>query len=60
MLFIQLVKQLTKKVALTRFVMFIPEEGSNIWFDGWVMPKGANKELAQEFLNFMADPEVAY
>ncbi len=37
----------------------IPEEGSNIWFDGWVMPKGANKELAQEFLNFMSDPEVA-
>ncbi len=37
----------------------IPEEGSNIWFDGWVMPKGANKELAQEFLNFMADPSVA-
>lgn len=37
----------------------IPEEGSNIFFDGWAMPKGANKELAQEFINFLADPEIA-
>lgn len=31
----------------------VPVEGSNIFFDGWVMPKGANKELAQIFLEFM-------
>lgn len=37
----------------------IPEEGSNIWFDGWVMPKGANKALAQEFVNFVSNPEIA-
>lgn len=37
----------------------IPFEGSNIWFDAWVMPKGANKELAHEFLNYLCDPEVA-
>lgn len=37
----------------------IPVEGSNIWFDGWVMPKGANTELAQAFVNFISDPEVA-
>ena len=37
----------------------VPEEGSNIWFDGWVMPKGANVELAQEFINFLADPDNA-
>lgn len=37
----------------------IPKEGSNIWYDGWVMPKGANKELAQEFLNFISQPEIA-
>ena len=37
----------------------IPYEGSNIWFDAWVMPKGANKELAHEFLNYLCDPEVA-
>lgn len=37
----------------------IPDEGSNIWFDGWVMPKGANKELAQIFVNFICDPASA-
>ena len=31
----------------------VPKEGSNLFFDGWVMPKGANKELAQIFLEFM-------
>lgn len=37
----------------------IPEEGSNVWFDGWCMPKGANIELAQEFMNFLCRPEIA-
>ena len=35
----------------------VPEECSNIWFDGWVMPKGANVELAQKFINFLSEPE---
>lgn len=37
----------------------IPREGSNIWFDGWVMPKGANTLLAQRFIDFLSFPEVA-
>ena len=37
----------------------IPEECSNIWFDGWVMPKGANVELAEKFINFISRPENA-
>jgi len=37
----------------------LPKEGSNIWFDGWCMPKGANKELAEEFINFICKPSVA-
>ena len=37
----------------------VPEEGSNIWFDGWVMPKGADKELAQIFVDFISRPENA-
>ena len=37
----------------------VPKEGSNIFFDGWVMPKGANTELAQTFLNFMYEEEKA-
>ena len=37
----------------------VPEEGSNIFFDGWVMPKGANVALAQEFINFVQRPDIA-
>ncbi len=37
----------------------VPDEGSNVWFDGWCMPKGANKELAQDFINFVSRPEIA-
>lgn len=38
---------------------YVPQEGSNVWFDGWVMPKGANTELAYEFLNFISRPDKA-
>jgi spermidine/putrescine-binding protein len=38
----------------------IPKEGSNLWIDGWVIPKNAkNKENAEAFINYMCDPEVA-
>ena len=38
----------------------IPEEGSNIWFDGWVIPKSSkNPNLAQELMNFICRPEIA-
>ncbi|MCQ2742571.1 MAG: extracellular solute-binding protein [Bacilli bacterium] len=37
----------------------IPETGGNIWFDGWVMPKGADKELAQDFIDYISSPEIA-
>ncbi len=37
----------------------VPLEGSNVWFDGWVMPKGANVELATDFINFLSQPEIA-
>lgn len=37
----------------------VPEEGSNIWFDGWVMPKGADTELAQAFVDYLSMPENA-
>lgn len=37
----------------------VPEEGSNIWFDGWVMPKGADTELACCFVDFISKPENA-
>ncbi|MBQ3571871.1 MAG: extracellular solute-binding protein [Clostridia bacterium] len=37
----------------------VPEEGSNIFFDGWVMPKGANVAVAQEFINYVQRPDIA-
>lgn len=37
----------------------VPDEGSTIWFDGWVMPKGANTELAQDFVNFLCRSDIA-
>lgn len=38
----------------------VPTEGSNVFFDGWVMPKYAkNTYLAQLFVNYMCDPENA-
>ncbi len=37
----------------------IPKEGSTIYFDGWVMPKGANTELAQDFADFLCRPDIA-
>ena len=39
---------------------YIPEDGSNNWYDGWVIPKGAkNVDLAYKFLDYLSDPENA-
>ena len=38
----------------------VPEEGSIVWFDGWVIPKYAkNVKAAAYFINFMCMPENA-
>lgn len=37
----------------------VPEEASNVWFDGWVMPKEANEEYARAFLDYISRPESA-
>ena len=38
----------------------IPEEGSNVWIDGWVIPKNApNVENAEKFINFMCRDDLA-
>ena len=38
----------------------IPQEGSSVWFDGWVIPKYAkNTKAASYFINFMCKPENA-
>ena len=37
----------------------LPKEGSNVWFDGWCMPKGARTDVAEAFVNFICDPANA-
>ncbi len=38
----------------------VPNEGSNVWVDGMCIPKNSkNKELAQQFINFMCRPDIA-
>ncbi len=37
----------------------VPKEGSNEWFDGMLIPKGApHPEAAHKFLNFIMEPKV--
>ncbi len=38
----------------------IPKEGSNLWIDGWVIPKNAkHKENAEKFIDFLCRPDIA-
>ena len=38
----------------------VPIEGSNVWFDGWVIPIYArNPEAASYFINYMCRPDIA-
>ena len=38
----------------------IPKEGTNVWIDGWVIPKNApNKENAEKFIDFMCRGDIA-
>lgn len=38
----------------------VPNEGSNVWFDGWVIPKYAgNVKAASYFLNYLCQSEIA-
>ena len=41
-------------------VYVIPEEGTNVWIDCWVILKNApNKENAEKFIDFMCRPDIA-
>ena len=38
----------------------VPREGSNIWYDGWVIPKySRNVKAASYFINYLCQPEIA-
>ncbi len=51
--------QLVEDETSKQLEYVVPEEGGNIWFDGWVMPKGSQTQIAQEFVNFVSNPEIA-
>lgn len=41
-------------------VYVIPEEGTNVWIDSWVIPKNAsNPENAEKFIDFMCRSDIA-
>ena len=41
-------------------VYMIPEEGTNVWIDSWVILKNApNKENAEKFIDFMCREDIA-
>lgn len=38
----------------------IPEEGTNLWIDSWVIPASAkNKENAEKWIDFLCRPDIA-
>lgn len=38
----------------------VPQEGSNIWYDGWVIPRYArNVKAASYFINYLCRPDIA-
>lgn len=38
----------------------LPEEGTNLWIDSWVVPANAkNKENAEKWINFLCRPDIA-
>ena len=38
----------------------VPREGSNIWYDGWAIPKYArNVKAASYFINYLCRPDIA-
>lgn len=47
--------------AIRNLSYSIPDEGSNIWFDGFVMPSGSNNhDSVYKFLEFISRPENVY
>ena len=38
---------------------YVPDDGSNVWYDGWTLPKGSNRELSFEFIEYLSKPENA-
>lgn len=44
-----------------KFAYALPKEGSNLWYDNVVIPKGAkNIEGAHKFIDFLCRPDIAF
>lgn len=47
--------------AIRNLSYYIPDEGSNIWFDGFVMPSGStNYDAVYKFLEFITRSSIVY
>ena len=57
-------EDLTQVTELVELCYSVPELGSNLWFDAWIMPNcsrsAAQYECAHLFLDFLCDPANAY
>ena len=43
-----------------KFMYIVPDEGSNVWVDGWIIPTGAkNATAANWFLQYISQADVA-
>ncbi len=38
---------------------YVPDDGANVWYDGWTLPKGSNRDLATKFIDFLSRPTNA-
>lgn len=38
---------------------YVPDDGGNIWYDAWTLPKGGQVDLACAFLDYLSCPENA-
>lgn len=43
----------------TELEYYVPEEGGNVWYDGWFLPNKSNRRLATAFIDFLSRPENA-
>jgi len=59
--YLDMLFELTEEGEDVNIGYIVPNEGTNMWIDNFIIPKNAdNKELAEEFINFFLDPKVAY
>ena len=53
--------ELIEDKSIKQLGYYIPDEGSNIWFDGFVMPSASdNHDAVYKFLEFITRPESVY